>query len=127
MKRLLARAGPLAVLAGGTGLYWAAVWWLFVASTVMCRVTGACNETGHVYGSLSGFSGTLLFSALMLAPLWYLRHTCHDSWKCLRWGRYPDSRMIPWCWKHHPDHEGQRPTGEFLRRLHRENQRRRAA
>lgn len=118
------KLAPAALFAAATIAYWAALWWLFVASTVTCRLTGACQESGHVYGSLSGFGGTLLFSAAMLAPPWYFRHTCHDSWKCVRWGSYPDSRGIAWCWKHHPDHNGQRPTGDFLRRLHHEHKQR---
>lgn len=114
------KLAPAALFAAATVAYWAAVWWLFVASTAMCRVTGACQETGHVYGSLSGFSGTVLFSVLMLAPPWYYQHTCHQPW-CVRWGTHEAAGGIfKMCKVHHPDIQGQPITEELIHRLHRQ-------
>lgn len=122
------KLAPAAVFAAVTGLYWVALWWLFVASAVMCRVTGACAETGHVYGSLSGFGGTLLFSALMLAPPWYFQRTCHQAWWCVRWGAHPAAGGIfKLCRYHHPDIQGKPITAELIRRLHREHKQRAVA
>lgn len=116
------KLAPAVIFAAITGLYWVALWWLFVASAAACRVTGACTETGHVYGSLSGFGGTLLFSAMMLAPPWYFQHTCHDSWACLRWGKYAAAGgLFRYCRHHHPDLAGQPLTREFRHRLHLEH------
>lgn len=115
------KLAPAALFAAATIAYWAALWWLFVASTAACRITGACDETGHVYGSLSGFGGTLLFSAAMLAPPWYLRHTCHHAWWCVRWGAHEAAGgVFKLCRVHHPDLQGQPVTAELIEHLHAE-------
>ena len=98
-------------------MHWLA--WLYFA------VTGAANEAGHAYGFWSGFGGTVLFSAIVLSPVWWWHHSCHHSAWCLRWGKYPAADgLFRLCHVHHPDLEGRRPHGELIERLHREHRER---
>lgn len=93
--------------------------WLIHAYLVL---TGAANEAGRSYGFWSGFGGTVLFSALIISPGWYWQRSCHDSWKCLRWGKYPAAGgLFKLCHHHHPDLQGQRPHRELIHRLHAEH------
>lgn len=101
--------------------YYLALTWLVFRSSAGCQFTGACDETGRTYGFWSGFGGTVLFSAMILAPPWYLQHTCHSAWWCLRWGHYEAAGgVFKVCRFHHPDLQGQRPHGELIKRLHHE-------
>jgi hypothetical protein len=93
----------------------------------LCHVTG-CDyglPYGHFawYNLYSGFGGSVpdvMIPATCLA--WWYHHTCHDSWKCLHWGRYPAAGgMFRLCRQHHPDLMGQRPHRELIRQLHREH------
>jgi hypothetical protein len=78
---------------------------------------------GHFspYDFWSGVAGSFLVGVLTWFLLWYAHHTCRWSVWCLRYGHYPDSRGVRWCARHHPDHKGQKVTGELLHRLHHEN------
>jgi hypothetical protein len=77
--------------------------------------------TPWTYQLLSGFVASMAVLSVLAALYgWYRSANC--KWeRCPRIGHFKDSRGVPWCWKHHPDHEGQKPTGAFLHRLHHEN------
>jgi len=83
--------------------------------------------TGQNYAFFSGFgawlSSTLGLSAIILT-LWHHINCRADG--CPRIGHYPDSRGLKWCWRHHPDHHGRKPTTEMLHRLHFEHKNRTA-
>lgn len=73
------------------------------------------------YDFWSGVSGSFLSAALAAALAWYAAHTCHDSWRCLRYGRYPAAGgTFRLCRHHHPDLRGARPHRDLIERLHRE-------
>jgi hypothetical protein len=77
--------------------------------------------TPWTYQLLSGFLTDLsVLTVVASAVAAYRAVNC--KWQgCPRIGHYRDSRGVRWCWRHHPDHQGQRPTGELLHRLHREH------
>jgi hypothetical protein len=85
--------------------------------------TGARNESGTAYGLLSGAGGAIPDVMLPAGALaWWWHHTCHDSPRCLRWGRYPVAGgLFKTCARHHPDLQGQRPRRELIHRMHREH------
>ena len=73
------------------------------------------------YDFWSGVSGSFLSAGIAFLLTWYLSHTCHDSWRCLRYGRYPAAGgTFKLCRHHHPDMRGQRPYRELIERMHRE-------
>lgn len=75
------------------------------------------------YNFWSGVGGSFLVGALVYTLAWYARHTCHDSPRCLRYGRYPAAGgLFRLCRHHHPDLRGQRPRRDLIARLHREHQ-----
>lgn len=79
---------------------------------------------GHFvpYSFWSGVAGSFLVGVITFLLLWYLHHTCRDSWKCWRVGRYPAAGgTFRLCRHHHPDLRGQRPHRELIARLHREH------
>lgn len=77
------------------------------------------------YNFWSGVAGSFLVGALVFGTTWYLSHTCHSSWRCLRLGRYEAAGGIfKLCRHHHPDLRGQRPHRELIERLHHEHMRR---
>jgi hypothetical protein len=79
------------------------------------------------YNFWSGVAGSFLIGMSVFLVTWYLNHTCHDSWRCLRFGRYEAAGGIfKLCRHHHPDLRGQRPHGELIERLHHEHMGRRA-
>jgi hypothetical protein len=85
-------------------------------------LTGANNEAGKAYGFWSGFGGTVLFSAVIVAPAWWWHHTCHHSPWCLRWGKYEAAGgVFRLCAAHHPDLAGQRPHRDLIHRMHAEH------
>ena len=86
-------------------------------------LTGARNESGTAYGLLSGVGGAIPDVMLPLGALaWWWNHTCHDSPRCLRWGRYPAAGgVFKLCSVHHPDLQGKRPRRDLIHRLHREH------
>ena len=73
------------------------------------------------YQLLSGFLTDMsLVTVIAGLVTWYRSANCR--WEsCPRIGHYKDSRGVRWCWKHHPDHKGQKPTGAVLHRLHHEH------
>jgi hypothetical protein len=80
------------------------------------------------YNFWSGVAGSFLVGAVVVGSSWYLNHTCHDSWRCLRYGRYEAAGgMFRLCRHHHPDLKGTRPHRELIARLHREHQERLAS
>jgi hypothetical protein len=73
------------------------------------------------YDFWSGVSGSFLSAAIAVGVSWYVSHTCHDSWRCLRYGRYSAAGgTFKLCRHHHPDLRGQRPHRVLIERLHRE-------
>lgn len=72
----------------------------------------------------SGIAGSFLVNLVTFFALWYVHHTCHDSWRCLRWGKFPAAGgVFRTCWRHHPDSDGaRRPSRDVIRRLHRDHQ-----
>jgi hypothetical protein len=83
------------------------------------HLIGVDTQQSVEYAFFSGFgawlSSTLGLSTI-IGTLWH-NVNCRDG-KCLRIGHFPDSRGVRWCWRHHPDHQGQKPTTELLHRLH---------
>lgn len=74
------------------------------------------------YNFWSGIAGSFLIGAVAWFLGWYIHHTCHDSRRCLRLGRYPAAGgLFRLCRHHHPDLRGQRPHRELIARLHREH------
>lgn len=97
----------------------------------LVHVTG--SDYGLPYGHFgfynfwSGFAGSFFIGVIAFCATWYLGHTCHDSWRCLRYGRYEAAGgMFRLCRHHHPDLRGKRPHRELIERLHREHMRRTA-
>lgn len=124
MRRLL---WLLAVCAAGALVIWAVAahpWgWLY---GIGVHPYPANSDTPWTYQLLSGFVPALTVLGLLtfIAGAWH--HVNCRAPGCLRLGHYPDSRSVKWCWRHHPDHQGQRPTLELLHRLHFEHVKREA-
>jgi hypothetical protein len=85
-------------------------------------------DYGAPYGVLvpydfwSGVSGSFVVGVIVFIVTWYLGQTCHDSWKCLRRGKYEAAGgMFKLCRHHHPDLKGRRPHRELIHRLHAEH------
>ena len=70
----------------------------------------------------AGIAGSFLVNLAVFSLGWYAHHTCHDSWRCWRWGKYPAAGgLFRTCWKHHPESDGSpRPRRDALHRLHAE-------
>lgn len=84
--------------------------------------------TFSFYDFWSGVAGSFLVGLVVYLTLWWLRGTCHDSWHCLRHGKYAAAGgMFRLCRHHHPDLKGQRPHRELIDRLHREHAERAAS
>lgn len=78
--------------------------------------------TWSFYNFWSGIGGSFLMGAIAWFFMWYIHNTCHDSWRCLRFGRYPAAGgVFRLCRHHHPDLQGQRPRRELIHRMHREH------
>lgn len=115
MRAKLWAAGPVVLLLAYYFLLYLSI---YNAPNFVFFLTGANAETGTHYGFWSGFGGTLIFSAMVLFPPWYYRHTCHDHFSCLRWGEHEAAGGIfKLCWKHHPD-MGTRPHHDMIVSLH---------
>jgi hypothetical protein len=90
---------------------------------LLFHVMGA--DYGLPYGSWSwydfwsGIAGSFLVSLVVFWALWYWHHTCQDSWRCWRWGKYPVAGgMFRVCHRHHPELDGVRPRREHIRAFH---------
>ena len=71
------------------------------------------------YNFWSGVAGSFLVGLLVYLSLWWAHSTCHDSWRCLRHGRYSAAGgTFRLCRHHHPDLRGTRPHRELIARLH---------
>ena len=88
--------------------------------------TGVVNEPGPYYGFWSGFGSDLEEFGILGAigaALYQLvkRYNCHEP-GCWRLGNHPtaDGRFH-FCYRHHPDFQGKKPTHELIERLHREH------
>jgi hypothetical protein len=109
--------------------------WTLHASTVnhwLAVHTGTENESGPYYGFWSGFGSDItefgIIGAVGTATYQLTRkYNCHQP-RCWRIGNHPAAGgEFLLCYRHHPDYEGTRPTGETINRLHREHRERQAA
>jgi hypothetical protein len=114
--RRYALLGPLA------GIVAAAVTWWPQVRNEFFVLAGSRNESGGWYGFHSGIGGAAYISVVPAVTLLYWHQTCHDSWHCLRWGKYPAAGgLFKLCRHHHPDLQGTRPHRELIRRMHAEH------
>jgi len=94
--------------------------------------TGTVNEPGPYYGFWSGFGSDLAeFSILgaIATGIYQLvkKYNCHEP-GCWRVGNHPAAGgRFHFCYRHHPDFQGQKPTHELIARLHGEHLEREAA
>jgi hypothetical protein len=117
--RLAARLLPVLLALAAAWSMWAHGWgWLYALGV---HPYPASSSTPWTYQLWSGFLPALTVVALLGSVAgWYRSANC--KWeRCPRIGHFRDSRGVKWCWKHHPDHKGQKPTGAFLHRLHHEH------
>jgi hypothetical protein len=115
MKRWFA-AAILAALA-----YGASVWWPQIRNEFFILL-GSRDEAGGWYGFNSGAAGAFYMSVVPAAMLFYWHNTCHDSPRCLRWGKYPAAGgLFRLCRHHHPDLQGVKPHRELIHRMHAEH------
>ena len=103
-----------------TAYYALIIWAVYHPPALASHLTGAAAEPGPVYGFWSGFGGTLLFSAAVLAPPWYYQHSCHHHFSCLRWGRYAAAGgTFKLCAAHYPTpRKPGESRHEWIKRLH---------
>jgi len=93
---------------------------------------GIINEPGPYYGFWSGFGSDLAeFSILgaIATGIYQLvkKYNCHEP-GCWRVGNHPAAGgRFHFCYRHHPDFQGQKPTHELIARLHGEHLEREAA
>ena len=94
--------------------------------------TGVVNEPGPYYGFWSGFGSDLAELSILGAiatGIYQLvkKYNCHEP-GCWRVGNHPtaDGRFH-FCYRHHPDFQGRKPTHELIERLHYEHLERQAA
>jgi hypothetical protein len=117
-------------------LKWAAAWLGLAAAITliilfdraMLHFLGWDGQTSDNYAAWSGSIPALetgLGMSTLITGLW-AHINCRDQ-GCMRLGHFPDARGVKWCWKHHPEHRGERPTTELLHRLHFEHRDRQAA
>jgi hypothetical protein len=87
--------------------------------------TGTVNEPGPYYGFWSGFGSDLAEFAIIGTigtGVYQLvkKYNCHQP-RCWRVGNHPAAGgQFMLCYRHHPDYQGKRPTGETIARLHRD-------
>lgn len=97
------------------------IWWPHLRNEFFVLL-GSRDEAGGWYGFNSGAGGAFYMSVVPASLVFWYQHTCHDSPRCLRWGKYPAAGGIfRLCRRHHPDLQGQRPHRELIRRLHDEH------
>lgn len=86
---------------------------------------GLDNAGGPFYLFWSGIAGSFLVNLGTFFLVLYIHHTCQDSWRCLRWGKYPAAGgMFKVCRHHHPDLKGVRPRRAHIAAWHEDWQRR---
>jgi hypothetical protein len=114
--------------------------WLLIPALFIAAVVAVCvfdravlhflgwdGQTSDNYAAWSGSVpaiATILGMSTVVGTLW--RNINCRAPGCARLGHYHDSRGVKWCWRHHPDHDGQKPTLEMLHRLHFEHRNRTA-
>jgi hypothetical protein len=77
------------------------------------------GQTSDNYAAWSGSVPalfTLVGMSTLITGLWHGLNCRMNG--CMRIGHYKDSRGIKWCWRHHPDHKGERPSASLLHQLH---------
>jgi hypothetical protein len=85
----------------------------------LMHLLGLDSASGPFYLFWSGVAGSFLVNLATFLLVLYIHHTCHDSWRCLRWGRYPAAGgTFRLCRRHHPDLKGARPRREHIRAFH---------
>lgn len=95
-------------------------WWWFEVHT------GTVHESGPYYGFWSGFGSDIgeyvILSAVFNGLYLHWKHiNCHAP-GCPRVGRYAAAGgQYKLCHIHHPDHMGEKPTLEFIHRMHHEH------
>src|SRR5262249_52707345 len=88
--------------------------------------TGTVDEPGPYYGFWSGFGSDLAEFSILGAIATGIsqlvkKYNCHEP-GCWRVGTPPTARgQFPFCYRHHPDFQGRKPTHEVIERLHREH------
>ena len=103
----------------------AAVTLICVLDRDVLHFLGWDGQTSDNYAAWSGSVpaiATIAGMSTVITTLWH--HLNCRAGGCPRLGHYPDARGVKWCWEHHPDHHGERPTAELLHRLHHEVKRR---
>lgn len=78
----------------------------------------ASSSTPWTYQLWSGLIPSLTVVTLLGAVAGAYRMRNCKMERCPWLGHYTDSRGTRWCGRHHPDHQGQKPTSAMLRRLH---------
>jgi hypothetical protein len=82
---------------------------------------GLDDAAGPYYLFWSGIAGSFLVNLATFVLVWYVHHTCHDSARCLRLGKYPAAGgMFKVCRHHHPDLKGVRPRRAHIAAWHQE-------
>jgi hypothetical protein len=80
---------------------------------------GLDNGAGPYYLFWSGVAGSFLVNVGTFILVWYIHHTCQDSPRCLRRGKYPAAGgMFRVCRHHHPDLRGVKPRRAHIHALH---------
>lgn len=93
---------------------------------VCVLIHGTGSDSGgpfcHVvpYSFWSGVAGSFLVNVVSFTLMFYVHHTCHDSARCLRWGKFPAAGgTFKLCAKHHPDLRGHSgPRRDLIHLLH---------
>jgi hypothetical protein len=86
---------------------------------LISHLFGLDNASGPAYLFWSGIAGSFLVNLATFVLVLYVHHTCQDSWRCLRWGKYPAAGgMFKVCRHHHPDLRGIMPRRGHIAALH---------
>ena len=125
MTRRLALIISLILAAVAAGI----ILWIVNASPVdhwLAVHTGTVNESGPYYGFWSGFGSDIaefgIIGAIATAVYQLVKKfNCHQP-GCWRVGNHEAAGgQFFLCWRHHPDYQGKKPTGDVIARLHREH------
>src|SRR6516165_2490120 len=125
MTRRLALIISLILAAVAAGI----ILWIVNASPVdhwLAVHTGTVNESGPYYGFWSGFGSDIaefgIIGAVATAVYQLVKKfNCHQP-GCWRVGNHEAAGgQFFLCWRHHPDYQGKKPTGDVIARWHREH------
>jgi hypothetical protein len=78
----------------------------------------ASSSTPWSYQLWSGLVPSLTVLTLIGALIGAYRLRNCKMERCPWLGHYTDSRGVRWCGRHHPDHQGEKPTSAMLHQLH---------